>query len=107
MVFRPDRTRARHDPYLDWKVGIFSAGAVLAMAGIYLGERWMTGAAIVVLLAGLLLRFAPSEEVVDDGGRETDAGEDPVARAGGDAAGRDGAPDPEPGADREEASGGS
>ena len=50
---------SRPGRYLEWKVGIFVVGAVLGLAGIYLEERWMTGAAIAVLLAGMLLRFLP------------------------------------------------
>ncbi len=46
-------------PHLEWKVRIFLAGAVLGVAGIYLDERWLTGAGIAVLLAGVLLRFLP------------------------------------------------
>ena len=37
--------------FLEWKVGIFTVGAVLGLTGIYLEEQWMTGAAIAVLLA--------------------------------------------------------
>ena len=42
--------------FLEWKVRIFGGGAVLALVGMYFGERWMTGLAIVVLLAGLVIR---------------------------------------------------
>jgi hypothetical protein len=34
---------------------------VVALVGIYLENRWMTGAAIVLLLAGLALRFLPDD----------------------------------------------
>lgn len=40
---------------------IFAVGAVLGLAGIYLDERWMTGAAIGVLALGLGLRFLPGQ----------------------------------------------
>jgi len=63
-VLRLDRSR-RAGRFLAWKVRIFSAGAALALAGIYLDDRWLTGGAIVILLGGVLLRFLP-------GGRETD-----------------------------------
>ena len=36
---------------------LFAVAAVLAVCGIYFDERWMTGSAIVVLLAAMLLRF--------------------------------------------------
>ena len=42
---------------LEWKVGVFTAGAAMALMGIYFELRWMTGAAIVVLVAGALLRL--------------------------------------------------
>jgi hypothetical protein len=44
------------DPFLDWKVRVFLTGAVLLLAGIFLGRRELVGVAVVVLLAGLLLR---------------------------------------------------
>jgi len=58
-VFRPDRRRLA-GPWLEWKVRFFATGAVLGLAGIYLDERWMVGAAIVVLLIGMALRLLPS-----------------------------------------------
>lgn len=60
-LFRPDRGR-RAGPHLEWRVRLFVAGAVLALAGMYLEEPWLTGLAIVVLLAGMLVRFLPSGE---------------------------------------------
>jgi hypothetical protein len=57
-VFRPDRRR-RDDRFLEWKIRLFTVAAVLAMVGIFLEERWMTGTAIVLLLGGMLLRFLP------------------------------------------------
>ena len=48
----------RSSHFLEWRVGIFTVGAALALGGIYLETRWMTGTAIVVLLGGVLLRFA-------------------------------------------------
>ena len=41
------------DPFLDWKIRIFFAGALLAAAGILLGYRVLVLLAIVVLLVGL------------------------------------------------------
>lgn len=61
-MFRPDRSRRRAGPWLEWKVRIFVTGAVLGLAGIYLDERWMVGAAIVVLLLGMGLRFLPNRK---------------------------------------------
>ena len=58
MFFFADRSK-RSDRLLEWKVRIFSIGAVLTVVGIYLEERWVTGTAIVVLAGGMLLRFGP------------------------------------------------
>jgi len=55
-----DRGR-RAGRYLEWKVRLFSVAAVVALAGIYLESRWVTGLAIAILAAGALLRFLPSE----------------------------------------------
>jgi hypothetical protein len=66
--------RRRHaGPYLEWKVRIFVVAAALGLAGIYLDERWLTGAAIVLLFGGLMLRFFPTgvpedADVEEDGG---------------------------------------
>jgi len=66
-----DRTR-RAGPYLEWKVRIFVVAAVSGLAGIYLNERWLTGAAIVMLFAGLALRYVPIAESSSD---EEEAGD--------------------------------
>ena len=71
MVFL-DRAR-RAGPYLEWKVRLFAVAAVLGLVGIYLNERWLTGTAIVLLFAGLLLRFLPTGRV---GADEEPDGED-------------------------------
>jgi len=57
--FRTGRRRGRDDRFLVWKVRIFSAAAVVALAGIYLDERWLTGTALALLVSGMLLRFLP------------------------------------------------
>ncbi len=57
-MLRLDRTRQAGD-YLEWKVRIFTVGAVLAAAGMYLQEDWLVGVATVVLAVGVLLRFLP------------------------------------------------
>jgi Na+-transporting methylmalonyl-CoA/oxaloacetate decarboxylase gamma subunit len=48
-----DRTRRAPDPYLDWKVRTFFAGALLAAAGVLLGYRVLVLLAIIVLIVGL------------------------------------------------------
>ena len=49
-----DRSK-RAAGHLEWKVRLFVVGAVLGASGMYLEEGWLTGAGIVVLLAGALL----------------------------------------------------
>lgn len=63
-----DRSR-RAGRYLEWKVRLFTLGAVLAVVGMATGQMWMTWAAIGVLVTGMLLRFLP-------GGRERDVASD-------------------------------
>jgi Flp pilus assembly protein TadB len=51
-----DRRRLEEpDPFLDWKVRIFFAGAVLLMAGVLLDRRVLALLAAAVLGAGLVL----------------------------------------------------
>ena len=51
-----DRRRREHpDPFLDWKVGIFFAGAALLMAGIFLRLDALALVAAGVLAVGLVL----------------------------------------------------
>lgn len=64
MVF-VDR-RPREGRLLEWKVGLFSVAAVLTVVGLYLNERWMIGAAILVLVVAMLLRFLPGGGVVEE-----------------------------------------
>lgn len=82
MLLFADRGR-REDRYLEWKIGLFSVAAAITMVGIYLDERWMTGTALALLIAGMLLRFLPGgggsgrATYIDDddgeGGEEEDA----------------------------------
>lgn len=58
MFFRPRRSGGKR-PHLEWRVGLFAAGATLGLAGIRLEERWLTGAAICVLAAGALVHLFP------------------------------------------------
>lgn len=71
-----DRSR-QAGRWLEWKVRIFTAGAILAVVGMYLEERWMTGAAIVVLLAGFFIRFLPGGEEDGHGGADAEGSERP------------------------------
>lgn len=63
---RPGRKGA--NAHLRPKVGIFSVAAVLALAGMYFDERWMTGTALALLASSVLLRFLPTgaDEDQDD-----------------------------------------
>lgn len=68
------RRSATPDPrFLEWKVRLFTIGAVLALAGMYLELDWMVGSAIAFLFAGFALRFVPRPDE-DDGsdGEEPD-----------------------------------
>ena len=40
--------------------------AVLGLAGMYLEESWLTGAAILLLVAGVVLRFVPGSPGAED-----------------------------------------
>ncbi len=51
---------------------IFSVAAVFGLAGMALEERWLTGVAIVILLAGFGLRFLPTGGEAGDEDREED-----------------------------------
>jgi hypothetical protein len=73
VIFFFDRRR-RAGPYLEWKVRSFAVAAVVGLAGIYLDERWLTGAAIALLFAGLSLRFLPTREDDTEAGDEEGEG---------------------------------
>jgi hypothetical protein len=66
-----DRNR-RAGRYLEWKVRIFAAGAVLGLAGIFLDSAWMRLGAIVVLASGMMLRFLPGGRTRTAGPEEDD-----------------------------------
>lgn len=64
------------DPLLQAKVQIFLAGAALALVGIGVDSSLLVGIAILVLLAGLILRFLAGRESASDDG-VPDGEEDP------------------------------
>lgn len=41
--------------YLEWRIGLFAVGAAVWIAGLVLGERLLTGSAIVFVLAAIAL----------------------------------------------------
>ena len=64
------RRREQPDPFLDWKVRIFFAGAALLIAGMVLRRDVLALAAVAVLASGVVLtaidrirtRPAPDDE---------------------------------------------
>ena len=64
MFFR--RGVADDDPWLRPKLWLFSIGAILALLGMGLENDWLIGAAALVLLAGLLLRFLKPRQDDDE-----------------------------------------
>lgn len=65
MIFL-NRNRSGSDKHLEWKVRLFLLGAALAMAGVGLDSTLLTTLAIVVLVAGVALRFLPTGKKTDD-----------------------------------------
>jgi hypothetical protein len=53
------RKKRSPDPHLQRKVGLFFAGAAVALVGIALESRIVVGVATLILLAGFALRFLP------------------------------------------------
>lgn len=73
MTLFGDRRR-RDDGLLEWKVWLFSVAAGIAMVGIYLEQRWMTGLALALLSGGLLLRFLSGRGSSPGGDEDADEG---------------------------------
>ena len=51
---------------LEWRIRLFGIGAVLGLAGIFLGASWLVTVALVVLLAGVVVRFTPDRDPVEE-----------------------------------------
>ena len=62
MIFSPRRTRQGKASFLTRRIRLFAAGAVLGLAGIFLGAAWLVTAALVVLLAGVVVRSVRHRE---------------------------------------------
>jgi len=45
--------------HLEWRIRLFGVGAILAVVGMAAAQPWLINVAIVVLVIGVLLRFAP------------------------------------------------
>lgn len=61
MLF-PDRSRRGPDKFLFWKVMLFAVAGLLIYFGIRLELGWLLWIAVIVLIAGMALRFLPSKE---------------------------------------------
>lgn len=68
-MFFLTRSRKRSLKYLEWRVRLFGAGALLALVGLAVQLSWLIYAAIVVLIGGVALRFLeePTEETPEEG----------------------------------------
>jgi len=65
MAFFHSRSATPDPRFLEWKVRLFTIGAVLALAGMYLELDWMVALAIAFLVAGFTLRFVPRPDDSD------------------------------------------
>lgn len=91
-LFRPSRT-ARAGRWFEWKIRIFLGGATLAMVGIFLDDRRVIVAALVVLAVGVVLRALPDGEAPaspDDDVDTDEEDQDEEAEGDDDARGRGG-----------------
>jgi hypothetical protein len=57
--------RPRSSRHLAWKIRIFAVAALVAVVGMYLNNPYVTGAALVLLFVGMLLRFLPEPKPTD------------------------------------------
>ncbi len=58
-LFRPSRTRRGPDPYYDWKVALFTAGAAVGLTGIFTNHDALVLLAMPILVLGVILRWLP------------------------------------------------
>lgn len=65
LVFMDRGRRAGRYPWFEWKVRLFVVGAALGVVGIGLSWDLLVLAGILVLAAGLLVRFLPGGRGVD------------------------------------------
>ena len=56
-LFRPSREPRGADPYLNWKIALFSLGAALGIAGMVRESTLLVGLGIGVLGIGVVLRI--------------------------------------------------
>jgi hypothetical protein len=73
----------RPDPFLAWKVRIFTVAAVLGLGGMYFEERWMGAGAIALLAVAMALRLVPRARRGTPPDEDEDgSGAEPDPRAG-------------------------
>jgi hypothetical protein len=84
-LFFLTRSRKRSLKYLEWRVRLFGAAALLALVGIAVQLSWAIYTAIVVLVAGVALRFLeePLEERPEEGGDPDSHQEEDEDESGG------------------------
>jgi hypothetical protein len=86
VIFRPSRSRAGPDRWVHHKMLLFVLGAALGLTGVALDSTVLVNIGIVVLLVGVLLRFAGRHREAAALRGDGDAGDDPER----DEPGRDG-----------------
>lgn len=69
-LFRPARGPRGEDPYLPHKMLLFVTGAAFGITGIVSGREWLINIGIVVLVAGVILRFAKARADNESGGKD-------------------------------------
>ncbi len=82
LVFLDRSRRAREYPWLEWKVRLFTVGASLAVGGMLLRIDWLITVAILVLVAGFVLRFVQGGTGVDPEEEDGPGDEDPTSLPG-------------------------
>jgi hypothetical protein len=76
------RNPARPDRWLEWKLRCLAVGAAAMLCGMILDRRWLVGAGMAVLAAGIVLRqLGRGRHPVE---RDDERGGPPPPRAGGD-----------------------
>jgi len=73
---------SRSGQRLEWKVGVFTVGAVMALTGIFFEQRWLTGVAILVLVVGVFWRFPSTADSDSDGAPDITEATDPSLAPG-------------------------
>lgn len=62
MLFFISRSSTPNPRLLGLRIALFGVGAIVAVIGMGLQVTWLVNAAIVVLVAGFVLRFVRSSE---------------------------------------------